>query len=138
MAGRHLLPRPEAQGLQISIELRNPSRGIHQNGKSIPMALIHYDATTDRSGKSLLDTLRGYFVRYRIALYLFSGAAVALGVALNWNWLTAAGLFPVLAFLPCMAMMFMCMRHGTHGSNEETPPDKTLPPRFPTSSDPLQ
>jgi hypothetical protein len=38
-----------------------------------------------------------------------------------------------------MAMMFMCMRHGTHGSNEETPlPDKTLPPRSPTPSDPLR
>ena len=58
------------------------------------MALIQYDATTERGGKSLLDTLRGYFVRYRLALYLLSGAAVALGVAFNWNWLTAAGLLP--------------------------------------------
>ena len=61
---------------------------------------------------SLGDALSGYFVRYRLALYLLSAAAVALGVALNWNWLKAAGLLPIVAFLPCMLMMFMCMRHG--------------------------
>ena len=90
------------------------------------MALIQYDATTDRGGNSLLDTLRGYFVRYRLALYLFSGAAVALGVVLNWNWLMAAGLFRVVAVLPCALMMFRCVRHGPRGSAEETAlPDKT-------------
>ncbi len=56
---------------------------------------------------------RSYFVRYRLALYLFSGAVVASGVVLNWNWLRAAGLLPIVAFLPCMLMMFMCMGHGT-------------------------
>jgi hypothetical protein len=76
------------------------------------MALIQYDATTDRGGKSLLDTLRGYFVRYRLALYLLSAAAVALGVALNWNWLTTAALFRVVAVLPCALMMFRCVRSG--------------------------
>jgi hypothetical protein len=99
------------------------------------MALINYDATIDRGGKSLLDTLRGYFVRYRIALYLFSVAAVALGVALNWNWLTAPALFRVVAVLPCALMMFRCMRHGTRRSGEET---ALLPSRFSTSSDSLQ
>ncbi len=102
------------------------------------MASNHHDATNDAGGNPPRGTLRDYFIRHPLALCLSLGAVVALGVALNWNWLTAAGLFPVLAFLPCMAMMFMCMRHGTRGSNEETPPDKTLPPRFPTSSDPLQ
>ena len=90
------------------------------------MALIQYDATTDRGGNSLLDTLRGYFVRYRLALYLSSGAAVALGVVLNWNWLTAAGLLRVVAVLPCALMMFRCVRHGPRGSAEKTAlPDRT-------------
>jgi hypothetical protein len=75
------------------------------------------DAATDRGGISLLGTLKGYFVRYRLALYLSSGAVVASGVALNWNWLTAAGQLRILAFLPCMLMMFMCMRHGTRRSD---------------------
>lgn len=60
--------------------------------------------------KSLGEALSGYFVRYRLALYLLSAAAVALGFALNWNWLTAAGLFRVVAVLPCALMMFRCVR----------------------------
>jgi len=60
--------------------------------------------------KSLGEALSGYFVRYRLALYLLSAAAVALGLALNWNWLTAAGLFRVVAVLPCALMMFRCVR----------------------------
>jgi hypothetical protein len=69
---------------------------------------------------SLGDTLSGYFVRYRLALYLLSAVAVALGFALNWNWLTAAALFRVVAVLPCALMMFRCVRHGTRGSDEAT------------------
>ena len=68
----------------------------------------------------LADTLRGYFVRYRLALYLLSTVAVALAFALNWNWLMAAGLLRVVAVLPCALMMFRCLRHGTRGSDEET------------------
>ena len=70
--------------------------------------------------KSLRDKLSGYFVRYRLALYLLSVAAVALGVAVSWNWLTAAALFRVVAVLPCALMMFRCMRHETRGTDEET------------------
>jgi hypothetical protein len=95
------------------------------------MALSHHGATSDRGVNQPRRTLRGYFARYRLALYLFSGAVVASGVALNWNWLTAAGLLPIVAFLPCMLMMFMCMRHGTRGSDDKTAlPDK-LPPSDP-------
>ena len=76
--------------------------------------------------KSLRDKLSGYFVRYRLALYLLSAAAVALGVAVSWNWLTAAALFRVVAVLPCALMMFRCVRQGPRRSAEETAaPDKT-------------
>jgi hypothetical protein len=87
------------------------------------MALVQYDATTDKAGSFLRDTvntLRGHFVRYRFALYLFSSAAVALGFALHWNWLAAAGLLRIVLVLPCALMMFRCLRHGTHTSSEET------------------
>jgi len=30
----------------------------------------------------------------------------------DWNWLAAADYF-LVALLPCMMMMFMCMKHGT-------------------------
>jgi hypothetical protein len=78
-----------------------------------------------------------YLIRYRFVASLFASVVVASGFALNWNWLTAAGLLPILAFLPCMVMMFMCMKHGTHKSDDGTAlSDKTFPSRFPTSSDP--
>ena len=86
------------------------------------MVLSHHDATTNSDGRPPRGTLRSYFVRYRLALYLLSAVAVALGFALNWNWLTAAGLFRVVAVLPCALMMFRCVRHGTRGSDEETKP----------------
>ena len=91
------------------------------------MVLSHHDATTNSDGRPPRGTLRSYFVRYRLALYLFSGAVVASGVVLNWNWLRAAGLLPIVAFLPCMLMMFMCMGHGTD--------EKTA---LPNKSDPQQ
>jgi len=84
------------------------------------MALSFRDITIGGGRTSLLDTLRGYFCRYRLALYLFSGAAVALDVVRNWNWLTAAGLVRIVAVLSCI-------RPGTCRSDEETAlPDKTF------------
>ena len=101
------------------------------------MNLNLHDITVGGGTNSLLDTLRGCFVRYRLALCLFSGAAVVLGVVLNWNWLTAAGLLRVVAVLPCALMMFRCIRHGTRGSDQETAlRHGALPSRFSASSDP--
>jgi len=87
------------------------------------MALVQYDETTDRGGNLLRDTvnaLRGYSVRYRFALYLFSGATVALGFALHWNWLASVGLLRIVLVLPCAVMMFRCLRHRTRTPSEET------------------
>jgi hypothetical protein len=84
------------------------------------MALSLHDITLGGGRNRLVNTLRGYFVRYRLALYLLSGAAVAFGFALNWNWLTAAGLLRIVAVLPCALMMFRCVRHGPRRSAEET------------------
>lgn len=64
----------------------------------------------------------GYFARHRLMLYLLLGVGIVAAVALNWNWLAAAGLLPLVAFLPCM-MMFMCMKHGTRSPKQS---DETL------------
>ncbi len=102
------------------------------------MTLIQH-AITGSAVKSLLDTLRAYLVRYRLALYLLSGAAVALDVVLNWNWLAAAGLVRIVATLPCALMMFSCIRHGTRRSDEEAVLQHgTVPSQFSASSDPQQ
>jgi hypothetical protein len=50
------------------------------------MALSLRGITVGGGWNSRLDTLRGYFVRYRLALYLFSAAAVALGVVLHCSF----------------------------------------------------
>ncbi|WP_152527717.1 MULTISPECIES: hypothetical protein [unclassified Afipia] len=103
------------------------------------MTLIDHNANTRGSGDRPRDTVTSYFTRYRLALYLFSGAGVAAGVALNWNWLAAAGFLPVLAFLPCMLMMFMCMKHGAQSPNDPgTESTKILPSRSGKPLEPQQ
>jgi hypothetical protein len=75
------------------------------------MTLIRH-ALADSGAISLLDSLRGYLIRYRLAFYLLSAAAVVLGVVLNWSWLAAAGLFRILVVLPCALTMFSCVRYA--------------------------
>jgi hypothetical protein len=96
------------------------------------MISIHQHATTqmpdsvaDRpSDRRLRHAVTGYFARYRFALYFLLGAGIAAGVILNWNWLTVTRLLPILAFLPCMVMMFMCMKHGrSRGSDPDQAAD---------------
>jgi hypothetical protein len=49
---------------------------------------------------------------------------------------TGTQLLPILAFLPCM-MMFMCMKHGSRGSDPEAAPlAEASPSQPPTSPDP--
>ena len=59
-----------------------------------------------------------HFARHRLVLYLLLGVGIVAAVALNWNWLAAAGLLPLVALLPCMMMMFMCMKHGTRSPKQ--------------------
>src|SRR5258708_12629236 len=99
------------------------------------MALSFRDISVGRSRIPLVDTFRGYFVRYRLALYLLSVAAVALGIALNWNWLTTALLFRVLAVLPCALIIFRSVRHGARRSDAQTSwQPGASPARLPTTS----
>src|SRR5258708_27896511 len=103
------------------------SISVRQTGRSIPMALSLRGITLGGGKNSLRetlnslgDTLSGYFVRYRLALYVLSAVAAAVGLALNWNWLTAARFFRVVAVLPWALMMFTCVGHGTHGADGAT------------------
>lgn len=60
---------------------------------------------------SLAARLRNYWGGRR-GLFAIGAAAVALGVGLNWGWLTAIGVTPVLlGVLPCAAMcaLGLCM-----------------------------
>lgn len=74
------------------------------------MTLNHLSATEDEN--SLVAALSGYFVRYRMPLYILFAAATSLSVAWNWNWLTGAEVFRIMASLPCTFMMLMCMKRA--------------------------
>ena len=83
--------------------------------------------TTDTPDRSLTrDTLYAakYYLGSRRALFLLLAAALIVGgVALNWGWLVAAGLAPILlSLLPCAAMcaLGLCMHKmagSAHGGN---------------------
>src|SRR5260221_8284250 len=113
---------PQQTGLRMNTP--QPFQFNPPNGRSIPMASHFRDITLGGGRNALRETLKslgeaagGYFFRHRLALYLLSVAAVALGFALSWDWLTAAALFPVVAVLPCAFMMFRCARNGTSRSS---------------------
>lgn len=53
-------------------------------------------------------------------LLVGSAAIVVLGLALGWNWLAAAGVLPLLLFLPCALMMGMCMKGMGSGKTDNS------------------
>jgi hypothetical protein len=108
------------------------------------MTSIHQHATTQMpdtvaersSNRRQRHAVTGYFARFRLVLYFLLGAGIAAGVILNWNWVTVTRLLPILAFLPCTVMMFMCMKHGSRGPDPDqaaVPPAEALPTRPPAS-----
>ncbi len=74
--------------------------------------------TSDRSLTRDILYAAGYYLGGRRALFFFAAVLIAGGIALNWGWLVAAGLAPILvALLPCAAMcaLGLCM-HKMMGS----------------------
>lgn len=74
--------------------------------------------------RGLLPAMR-YALGGRRALLILAGTALVAGLALNWSWLAAAGIAPLLlAVLPCVAMcaLGLCMNkmagmsRSTHSS----------------------
>lgn len=57
----------------------------------------------------------GYYLGGRRRLLVLAAGVVVVGVALNWTWLVAVGVAPLLlALLPCAAMcaLGLCMNHA--------------------------
>jgi len=60
-----------------------------------------------------------YYLGGRRGLLILAAVALTAGAALNWGWLVAIGVAPVLlAVLPCVAMcaLGLCMKKGAGGS----------------------
>ena len=65
-------------------------------------------------GRDLLYALR-YYLGSRRGLLVLAGLAIVAGLALNWSWLAAAGIAPILiSVLPCLAMcaLGLCMNRS--------------------------
>ena len=79
-------------------------------------------------GRDYLAALKPglYGLRARLGtrgLVILGAAVVAVGLALNWSWLVAIGVAPLLlTALPCVAMcaLGVCMmpKHGKSGANK--------------------
>lgn len=80
-----------------------------------------------------------YYLGGRRGLIILAVIALVAGLALNWNWLVAAGVAPLLlAVLPCIAMcaLGLCMNRmagkscttGTDAAKSATEP---APPQVP-------
>ena len=95
--------------------LPQPLHFVSPQQESIPVTLSQHN-DTPMGGTSPSTTLGNYFARYRITLYLVFAAAASLSVAWNWNWLTGAGVFRIMASLPCTLTMLMCMKRCTQGN----------------------
>src|SRR6266852_2339409 len=70
-----------------------------------------------------------YYLGNRRALVILAIVALAGGVALNWSWLVAAGIAPILlTALPCLILcgLGLCMNKMVGGSraSQPMPPDK--------------
>jgi hypothetical protein len=98
------------------------------------MTMVHNDTSINRSGSRSRGALTSYFRPHRFALYLLAGVGIAAGISLSGGSLALAKLLPILVFLPSLAMMFMCMKHGTKTPAAE--PIRTLPFQAGTSRNP--
>ena len=76
------------------------------------MTLIQH-AITRGGVNSLLDTLRSYLVRYRLARHLLLGAVVVLGRRPELELANRRRVTAVVAVLPCALIMFSCIRPGS-------------------------
>lgn len=72
-----------------------------------------------------------WFARRR-GLILAGAAATGIAIGLSQHWLTVVELTPLLFLLPCLAMMFMCMKGMNHGQQTSAAPASVstdTPPR---------
>jgi len=90
------------------------------------------EPSTPTLGQDIASVLRNgiYAIRARLGmrgLMILAAATVAAGLALNWSWVVAIGLAPILlAVLPCAAMcaLGLCMMpKGEAASRRESSPD---------------
>lgn len=84
------------------------------------------EATAVKEPSILSDAmlLGKHYLGRRRTLILLAVAILGLGTALNWSWLAAVGVAPlILAVAPCAAMcaLGLCMKPGGKSCSSKTP-----------------
>lgn len=105
------------------LQSRQPKTAL--DAPQIPAPLP--DASEPTLGQDIVSLLRYglYTVRARLGargLIILAAVMVAAGLALDWSWVVAIGLAPILlAALPCAVMcaLGMCMRPKQDASSRE-------------------
>lgn len=72
----------------------------------------------------------------RRGMILTAMAVIGAGMALNWDWLTAVGVAPlILALAPCAVMcgLGLCMMKGSKSCSSRTDPSGDTSPDAPNS-----
>lgn len=86
-------------------------------------------AVIQASARDLGQTARRYLTGWRGSIILAT-LALAAGLALDWSWLVAAGIAPILiSVLPCLAIcaLGLCMhRRGGRSCSAEDTSSKTI------------
>lgn len=84
--------------------------------------------------RDLIQAAR-YYLGSRRGLLILAGLAIVAGLALNWSWLAAAGIAPILiSVLPCLAMcaLGLCMNRAS-GKSCSTAASTSAPGQAPAS-----
>lgn len=89
------------------------------------------------SGTTKLASPLGRYFSGRGGLLVLGGIVVTLGVGLNWSWLAAAGITPILVgLLPCAAMcaIGLCLPRLMRANAAEQTTPRDLSSGAPSSS----
>jgi len=90
------------------------------------MDSTHFPMVADKPSRSTLgQTVRRYLTGWR-GLAALAAVALAAGLALNWGWLVAVGIAPLLiSILPCIAMCALGFCMNRMAGRKCAPDDKS-------------
>lgn len=95
------------------------------------MTTFESNKTVDASLANNFLSMGRYYLGNRMALLILAVVTMAGGAALNWSWLVAIGVAPILlSALPCLVMcgLGLCMHKKVGGSGPPQVADGQSPP----------
>jgi hypothetical protein len=88
---------------------------------TVPQSTTTADSPLWRDGLRIAR----YYLSNRWVLVALGGVALVTGIALNWGWLVAAGVAPILlSTLPCLVMCALGFCMACRSGNQQTDASK--------------